>query len=394
MVSRVSARGADYLVLRGAWLLMIYVVAACLSARGALALPRATLDGMHGRGLRAASSDGLRNGAPSAMVKHGGLTARLRGGVVESEPETESEDERPPAPKLSAPSKPAPAAGKPPAAPAGKATPAADAPKAAEPAPAAGGDAAAGEAEAASAVGSEEGAVGEAATGEGGAEEGVNATRPPPSPEMLQMLNERLWEAAREGNEPMAQKALDGGASASAFCRGPNKWVNISMGEIAGADEAHCGLNLQWMELNNFTALHLAAASGNAGIIDMLVAKGADINAECLQRIHPFPPSSGMRLPFFSQRRPLIFKCTPLRLARAANCGRCFFTSYQKAVDKLEEYGAADRDFTYPLNFMVLGMAFLGAYLGLGRWPFDWFKEWPFNWADYPDMAKYTGGQQ
>jgi len=22
------------------------------------------------------------------------------------------------------------------------------------------------------------------------------------------------------------------------------------------------------------------------------------------------------------------------------------------------------------------------------------FKEWPFNWADYPDMAKYTGGQQ
>jgi hypothetical protein len=30
--------------------------------------------------------------------------------------------------------------------------------------------------------------------------------------------------------------------------------------------------------------------------------------------------------------------------------GRCFFTSYQKSVDKLIAYGAEDRDFRFPLN--------------------------------------------
>jgi len=40
------------------------------------------------------------------------------------------------------------------------------------------------------------------------------------------------------------------------------RWLNISIGEIAGADEEATGLNAHWMELNNYTALHLAAASG------------------------------------------------------------------------------------------------------------------------------------
>ena len=101
--------------------------------------------------------------------------------------------------------------------------------------------------------------------------ETLNATaleKPPPSPEMIQSMNYRLWEAARDGNEPLVEKALKAGANVNAFCRGPDKWMNISVGEIAGADEYTTGLNVHWMELNNYTALHLAAASGNAAVID------------------------------------------------------------------------------------------------------------------------------
>ena len=97
------------------------------------------------------------------------------------------------------------------------------------------------------------------------------------------------------------------------------RWLNISIGEIAGADEGSTGLNCHWMELNNYTALHLAAASGNAGIIDKLVASGADIDAECLQRVHPMPTSFGIKIPLFSTPEPMIFKCTALRLARYGN---------------------------------------------------------------------------
>lgn len=85
---------------------------------------------------------------------------------------------------------------------------------------------------------------------------------------MIQSMNYRLWEAARDGNEPLVEKALKAGANVNAFCRGPDKWMNISVGEIAGADEYTTGLNVHWMELNNYTALHLAAASGNAAVID------------------------------------------------------------------------------------------------------------------------------
>lgn len=38
---------------------------------------------------------------------------------------------------------------------------------------------------------------------------------------------------------------------------------------------------------------------------------------------------------------------------------------------------------------VILGGAFLLAYLGIMKWPFDWFKEWPEDWANYPDMAQY-----
>jgi len=178
----------------------------------------------------------------------------------------------------------------------------------------------------------------EAATAEGGGdgedgEEGDSAAqammeRPKPTPEIVQQMNERMWEAAQEGNEPLLAKALAGGANVNAFCRGPDRWLNISIGEIAGADDAHTGLNAHWMELNNYTALHLAAACGNAGVIDALMAAGADINVECLQRVHPFPSTQGGLLPFLTRSEPLIFKCTALRLARAATCGRCFYTSY------------------------------------------------------------------
>lgn len=151
--------------------------------------------------------------------------------------------------------------------------------------------------------------------------------RPKPTPEIVRQMNERMWEAAQEGNEPLLAKALAGGANVNAFCRGPDRWLNISMGEIAGADDAHTGLNAHWMELNNYTALHLAAACGNAGMIDVLLGAGADINTECLQRVYPFPTQNGGVVPFLTIASPLIFKCTPLRLARAANCGRCFYTS-------------------------------------------------------------------
>ena len=164
-----------------------------------------------------------------------------------------------------------------------------------------------------------------------GSEDGEGAAavmeRPKPTPEVVRQMNERMWEAAQEGNEPLLAKVLAGGANVNAFCRGPDRWLNISIGEIAGADEAHTGLNAHWMELNNFTALHLAAACGNAGIIDALLEAGADINAECLQRVHPFPTHHGSMLSFLTNAKPMIFKCTPLRLARAANCGRCFYTS-------------------------------------------------------------------
>ena len=166
--------------------------------------------------------------------------------------------------------------------------------------------------------------------GEGGeSEEGTAAVmeRPKPTPEVVRQMNERMWEAAQEGNEPLLAKVLAGGANVNAFCRGPDRWLNISIGEIAGADEAHTGLNAHWMELNNYTALHLAAACGNAGIIDALLEAGADINVECLQRVHPFPAHQGSMLSFLTLAKPMIFKCTALRLARAANCGRCFYTS-------------------------------------------------------------------
>ena len=171
----------------------------------------------------------------------------------------------------------------------------------------------------------DEGDVGGAEGDEGDAEAAME--RPKPTPDVVRQMNERMWEAAQEGNEPLLAKVLAAGANVNAFCRGPDRWLNISVGEIAGADEAHTGLNAHWMELNNYTALHLAAASGNAGIIDLLLEAGADINVECLQRIDPFPAKNGGWLWFLTEPEPKIFKCTPLRLARAANCGRCFYTS-------------------------------------------------------------------
>ena len=97
----------------------------------------------------------------------------------------------------------------------------------------------------------------EAATAEGSGdgedgEEGDSAAqammeRPKPTPEIVQQMNERMWEAAQEGNEPLLAKALAGGANVNAFCRGPDRWLNISIGEIAGADDAHTGLNAHWM---------------------------------------------------------------------------------------------------------------------------------------------------
>ena len=162
---------------------------------------------------------------------------------------------------------------------------------------------------------------------EGGQSEAEVMQRPPPTPEIVRQMNERMWEAAQEGNEPLLAKVLAGGANVNAFCRGPDRWLNISIGEIGGCDEAHTGLNAHWMELNNYTALHLAAACGNAGIIDVLREAGADLNVECLQRVHPFPTHRKGIFPLLTGADPLIFKCTPLRLARAANCGRCFYSS-------------------------------------------------------------------
>lgn len=77
----------------------------------------------------------------------------------------------------------------------------------------------------------------------------------------------------------------------------------------AGADEAHTGLNAHWMQLNNYTALHLAAACGNAGIIDALLQAGADINVECLQRVHPFPSQNGGWLPFLTRSGEFASAC-------------------------------------------------------------------------------------
>lgn len=206
---------------------------------------------------------------------------------------------------------------------------------------------------------------------------------------MIRMMNERLWEAALEGNEPLAQKAIDGGANVNAWCRGPDKWINISIGEISGADDAHTGLNVHWMEINNYTAMHLAAAAGNAAVIDKLIEAGADINVECLQRVNPFPSFLGTHMDPFCVQDPVVYKITPLRLARASNCGRCFFTSYQKSVDKLEDAGAIDNDLHYPFNTVTLGITLGIAWLGLKKWPFNWFSEWPFDWYVYPGMAPY-----
>ena len=69
----------------------------------------------------------------------------------------------------------------------------------------------------------ETGGVEEVSAEQAEGEEEEEEEQPPPTPEMIRMMNERLWEAALEGNEPLAQKALDGGANVNAFCRGPDK---------------------------------------------------------------------------------------------------------------------------------------------------------------------------
>ena len=193
-------------------LLAIMAAIACLSARCTLALPRAPRDAMHRRGLLPAVNQGARLGLLEHGVAGRGVVVRLRGGVAESEPETESEDDRPPAPKLSAPSKPPPAAAKPTPAPAVKA-PAAQAASPATTVEEAAAGTEGGEEEEAAAAMAAMSISGEAAAGEeGGLGEddvnatGANATRPPLTPDMIQKLNERLWEAAAEGNEPAIQK--------------------------------------------------------------------------------------------------------------------------------------------------------------------------------------------
>ena len=80
----------------------------------------------------------------------------------------------------------------------------------------------------------------EKANAEGGeGEDGAEAEmeRPPPTPEVVRQMNERMWEAAQEGNEPLLAKVLAAGADVNAFCRGPDRWLNISVGEIAGASD-------------------------------------------------------------------------------------------------------------------------------------------------------------
>ena len=52
--------------------------------------------------------------------------------------------------------------------------------------------------------------------------------RPKPTPEIVRQMNERMWEAAQEGNEPLLAKALAGGANVNAFCRGPDRCLDIS----------------------------------------------------------------------------------------------------------------------------------------------------------------------
>jgi hypothetical protein len=48
------------------------------------------------------------------------------------------------------------------------------------------------------------------------------------SPEMVMQMNEKLWEAAVDGNEPQAEKAIKGGANVNAFCRGPDRYAHFS----------------------------------------------------------------------------------------------------------------------------------------------------------------------
>ena len=70
--------------------------------------------------------------------------------------------------------------------------------------------------------------------GQDGVNENAEATsnstmeRPKPTPEMVRQMNERMWEAAQEGNEPLLAKALAGGANVNAFCRGPDRCLDIS----------------------------------------------------------------------------------------------------------------------------------------------------------------------
>ena len=55
--------------------------------------------------------------------------------------------------------------------------------------------------------------------------------------------------------------------------------------------EKSTGLNVHWMELNNYTALHLAAASGNAAIIDKVRCRrcGAPARAAAVTPVVPAP---------------------------------------------------------------------------------------------------------
>jgi outer membrane biosynthesis protein TonB len=55
------------------------------------------------------------------------------------------------------------------------------------------------------------------------AEEEVKEQKRPAvvSPELVQQMNEKLWEAAIDGNEPQVEKAIKGGANVNSFCRGP-----------------------------------------------------------------------------------------------------------------------------------------------------------------------------
>lgn len=90
----------------------------------------------------------------------------------------------------------------------------------------------------------------------------------PVDPKFVREANRRMWEACVQGDEPGVDNAVQNGANVNAFCRGPGEWRNISVGEPQGADASYTGMNLAWFELNNYTAIHLATACGNPGIIE------------------------------------------------------------------------------------------------------------------------------